>query len=101
MDLDDEGRGYGGEQTGLRSKSARAHPSSVHNLRISVSCSDPRHASSWIPCHSPRPPCGNARRIGHGNLPAAALGPFPFCAVGERERSAGCAGELTRPPGVH
>ena len=46
MDLDDEGRGDGGEQTGLRFKSAHAHPNNVHNLRISVSCSNPRHASS-------------------------------------------------------
>jgi len=46
VDLDDEGRSDGGEQTGLRPKSARAHPSDAHNLRISVLCSDPRRASS-------------------------------------------------------
>jgi len=46
VDLDDEGRGDGGEQTGLKPRSARAHPSNVDTLRISVSCSDPRHASS-------------------------------------------------------
>ena len=34
-----------------------------HNIRISASCSDPRHISSEIPYHTPRPPCGNVRRI--------------------------------------
>ena len=34
MDLDDEGGGDGGEQTGLRPKLASAHPSNVDNLRI-------------------------------------------------------------------
>jgi hypothetical protein len=46
VDLDYEGRSDGGEQTGLRSTSAHAHPSNVYNLRISVSCSNLRHASS-------------------------------------------------------
>ena len=36
VDLDDEGRGDGGEQTSLRPKSALAHPSNVYNLQISV-----------------------------------------------------------------
>jgi hypothetical protein len=43
--LDDEGRSDGGEQTGLRPKSARVHPSNVDDIRISVSCSSPRHTS--------------------------------------------------------
>ena len=34
VDLDDEGRGDGGEQTGLRPESVHAHPSDVYNLRI-------------------------------------------------------------------
>jgi len=46
VDLDDEGRGNGGEQTGLKPRSARVHPSNVDNLQISVSCSNLRHASS-------------------------------------------------------
>jgi hypothetical protein len=46
MDLNDEGRSDGGEQTRLRPKSALAHTKNVYNLRISESCSNPRHASS-------------------------------------------------------
>ena len=46
MNLDDESTGDGGEQTGLRPKSVHTHPSNVYDLRIRVSCPDPRHASS-------------------------------------------------------
>ena len=46
MDLDDEGRSDGGEQIGLGSKSAHAHPSNAHNPQISVPYSNPLHTSS-------------------------------------------------------
>jgi hypothetical protein len=46
MNLYYEGRSDGGEQTGLRPKSARARPNDVHDLRISMLCSNPRHISS-------------------------------------------------------
>ena len=36
VDLDDEGRSDGGEQTGLKPKSVRTHPSNVDDLQISA-----------------------------------------------------------------
>lgn len=78
VDLNDEGRSNGGEQTGLGFKSANAYPSDMYNLRISTLYSDPRHGSSEIPCRTPLPACDNAHRIEHENPPVAAPRLPPF-----------------------
>ena len=45
VDLDDEGRSHGGEQTGLPPKLARAHSSNAQDSQISGWCLGPRRAS--------------------------------------------------------
>ena len=41
----------------------------ARNIRISMSCSSPRHVSSESPYHTPQRPCGNVRRICRGDPP--------------------------------
>jgi len=46
LDLDDERRSDGGEQTSLQHKSGKVYPSVAYGVQILVLCSDHRRASS-------------------------------------------------------
>ena len=93
VDLDDEGRGNGGEQTSLWSESTRVYPNNLQDSRISTSCSNRRRISCQMPCRTPRPPHGNFHRIEIEYLQRSDTCLVPGCERGFSSVQGGCLGD--------